>query len=61
MKTEIIVALIGASAVIVGAIIAALATIISTHKKSREDGRPESNTVTGDNNITLVGNKNNIL
>lgn len=60
MRTEIVVALIGATAVVVGAIIAAVATIISASRKTKKSGDSESNTVTGNKNITFVGNENKI-
>ena len=57
METEIIVALIGAGAVVIGAIIAAVSK--SEKKKPTSDGNSNS-TVVGNDNITVIGNSNTI-
>jgi hypothetical protein len=57
METEIIVALIGAGAVIIGAIIAAFSK--NNKKKSTRETKANS-AVVGDDNITVVGNGNTI-
>lgn len=57
METEIIVALIGAGAIVIGAIIAAVSK--SGQKKPKSD-RNSNSTVIGNDNITVIGDSNTI-
>lgn len=57
METEIIVALIGASAVVIGAIIAAIS---KRGQKKPDSDRSSNSTVIGNDNITVIGDNNTI-